>query len=160
MKQLITSAILTLSIFSSHLYASSSSISNENNKAIPTHNIENKKATIANDDAIYFNITMNFESEKCMYSLVKLNADGSIESIGIKNGFKNLNNLPLRYSFTDNTLSDNDVQYVLYRIGSDSELIAQWVYSATDHSINSVELNVDLSECINSSENENSILID
>ena len=160
MKQLITITILSLSIITNQFYASNSTYSSLDSKTSPTYNIENKKAIVVKNDAIYFNVTMNFETEKCMYSLVKLHPDGTMESIGIKSGFKNLNKLPLRYSFKDTSISNSNVVYELYRIGSGSELIAQWNFSATNNEINTTQIEMDLTENIKPIDENNGVITD
>ncbi len=160
MKQLITTTILSLSLLTSQLYASNLTYSSEHKKSAPTYNIENKKAIVVKNDAVYFNVTINLETEKCMYSLVKLNPDGTMESIGIKSGFKNLNNLPLRYSFKDTSISNNNVVYELYRIGSNSELIAQWNFSAANNEINTNQIEMEITENITPLDENNDVLTD
>lgn len=80
------------------------------------------------DGKIYFKVVMSTESENSLYSLVRHNADGSVTSVGIKEGFSNPNNISLLYCFQDE-LPTEDVEYSLYRIASDSRKIVHWDFS-------------------------------
>lgn len=94
------------------------------------------------DETVYFNVTLDRETERCIYSMVRFNADGSMESIGLKDGIKNPNNLPLLYSFKDTDKPKVDVEYALYRIGADSEVIARWTYEHSTGQLESQDINM------------------
>jgi hypothetical protein len=104
---------------------------------------------------------MNVETEKCMYSLVRFNTDGTMKSVGIKNGFVNLNKLPLRYSFKDAETPTEDVKYALYRIGSESSLIAEWQYTSETNTMKLTSTDDSISEnfLLNKSE-KSAVIID
>ena len=89
---------------------------------------------------------MNYETENCIYSLVRFNADGTMESVGLKDGFKNLNNLPLLYSFKDIKIPDTNTEYVLYRIGSDAIIIGKFSFNATTKSLKVLDISQHISE--------------
>lgn len=146
MKKYILVTLFAIGLINASILASSP-INEENENKKTVYNIEKANATYA-EGQIYFNITMDYELEKSMYSLVRVNADGSIESIGIKNGFVNLNQLPLRYSFKDGEAPTADTEYELYRIGSESALIAVWEFDAATKSIKSTPVDSSLSQNI------------
>jgi hypothetical protein len=155
----LTITLITAGIFNSTIYAGSSTTENSENKKT-TYNIDKLNATVNNGE-IYFNITMNVETEKCMYSLVRFNSDGTMKSVGIKNGFVNLNKLPLRYSFKDAETPTEDVKYALYRIGSESSLIAEWQYTSETNTMKLTSTDDSISEnfLLNKSE-KSAVIID
>ena len=104
-----------------------------------TYHVQRQSATIVSSQ-IFFNVTLDAESENCIYSLVRFNQDGSMASVGIKEGLKNVNNLELLYSFKETEKPEEDVEYTLYRIGSGSEPIAQWNYNSVANTIESQQL--------------------
>merc|ERR1712228_956641 len=91
-------------------------------------NVVELRATVV-PNGIYFNVTVNKESENCAYSLVRFDHDGSMISVGLKDGFKNENELDLLYSFKDISVPEADCSYALYRFGSKSDIIGKWNYS-------------------------------
>lgn len=90
-------------------------------------------ATVIEDQA-FFNLKMLNESEDAVYSLVRYNADGSYTSIGILDAVPNTINQPILYSFNDDEAQDEDVEYVLLRIGFEVEEIGTWTYKADNGS--------------------------
>ena len=157
MKHLILITLISVGILNSSVFAGSP-INEENDTKKTVYNIEKVNATYV-DGQIYFNVTTDFETEKCMYSLVRVNADSSIESVGIKNGFINLNQLPLRYSFKDAEPPTEDVKYALYRIGSESSLVAQWQYTSETNAMKLTSTDDSISENFLLNSNEKSALI-
>ena len=153
----LTITLISAGIFNSTIYAGSSTTENSEHKKT-TYNVDKLNATVNNGE-IYFNITMNVETEKCMYSLVRFNSDGTMKSVGIKNGFVNLNKLPLRYSFKDAETPTEDVKYALYRIGSESSLVAEWQYNSESNSMLLTPIDNSISENFIMNNNEKSALI-
>jgi hypothetical protein len=145
MKKIIISAILSLIILSSNVYANNPEIIAGGDKTNTAYNVDKLSAQVVNNK-VYFNVTVNYETEKCIYSLVRFNPDGTIESIGLKDGCTNLNNLPLLYSFKDNEAPKEDLEYVLYRIGSDSKVIGKFIFNAKTESIALADFDIDISE--------------
>lgn len=91
---------------------------------------------LALEGKVYINMSAMNEVETGVYSLIRRYADGSFESVGIKDAHPNQLNQPLLYSFRDNEVPEEDVRYELIRINyKDNPLIASWTYDAQTASI-------------------------
>ena len=143
MKKFLLIITLASGLISGNAFAGTDEVKDD--KKAQEFHIERQTATIVNEK-IYFNITLDVETENCIYSLVRFNADESMESVGIKEGLKNLNNLQLLYSFKEEIKPEENVEYVLYRIGSGSEAIAKWSFNSKDNKIESLNLEPQLVE--------------
>lgn len=84
---------------------------------------------------VYFNLLMLNESKPGVYSLVKQCADGTLESIGMKDIGVNTINEPLLYSFVDKSTDTAPVSYRLIRISFEVETIMVWNCGKTDQGI-------------------------
>lgn len=145
MKTIIIIAALSFGLLSSNTYAGHEITNKKEAKKEVTYNVNKLQAKVVGS-SLFFNLTMDFESENCIYSLVRYNEDGSMTSIGLKDGFKNTSNIALLYSFKDSEVPCSNVQYELYRIGTTSETIAKWEYSNSTKKIESISLKKMLSE--------------
>ena len=86
-------------------------------------------------DHIYFNLKMKNESETGFYSMVRVLPDGEIESVDTRQMVANTIDKPLLYSFVEDELPIYDVDYVLYRIASETQVVQTWSYCAADHKL-------------------------
>jgi hypothetical protein len=77
---------------------------------------------------VYFKLLMLNESKPGFYSLVKEYADGTFESVGLKEIGVNTINQPLMYCFVDKSKSI-PVKYKLSRISNEVETLKTWVCS-------------------------------
>jgi len=145
MKAFIIITVLTFGLLSNTMYGGNDLKTKEEEKKESTYNVNNLQAKVV-AGSLFFNVTMDFESENCIYSLVRYNEDGTLTSIGLKDGFKNVSNIALLYSFKDSDMPSTDVKYELYRIGSESEVIAKWEFTNDIKKIESVNIFNDLSE--------------
>jgi len=73
---------------------------------------------------VYFKLLMKNETKDGIYSLVRRYSDGSFEYVGHKNIVPNDIDTPLLYCLKDTEIPSDDFTYVLYRITSDSEVVA------------------------------------
>ena len=145
MKNYILTALLAISFLANSVYAGNTGPKNEEKATDNSScNVNELNARIF-EDKVFFNVILDFESENCIYSLVRFNKDGSITSVGIKNGFKNLTNLSLLYPFNDPSIPPTNVEYVLYRITAESEVIGKWNFNFDSKKIQSVDISESLS---------------
>ncbi len=87
---------------------------------------------------VYFNVKFTNEKHDGFYSLVRIDENEEVSSIGVKEATPNNLNLPLLYSFSDQDVPSENVSYQLILITIEgSELIGAWNYN---HSENSIEL--------------------
>ncbi len=77
---------------------------------------------------VYFKLLMLNESKPGFYSLVKEYADGTFESVGLKEIGVNTINQPLMYCFVDKSKSI-PVKYTLSRISHEVETLKTWDFS-------------------------------
>ena len=87
------------------------------------------------NNVVYLKLRMLNESKSGFYSLVREFADGTFESVGVREIVANNINTPLLYSFMDNEVPDMDVNYVLYRITDESVEVKRWNYCATNQQL-------------------------
>ena len=87
------------------------------------------------NETVYFKLLMQNETKDGVYSLVRLYSGGSFEFVGYKNIVPNDIDQPLLYCLKDNEIPSDDFTYVLYRITSESEIVATWEYNTEKQSI-------------------------
>jgi len=141
MKSLTTlSTIFILMIISSSSFAVTSDYSVSDTSKVIQRDVEKSLTAKVIGDKIYFKLTMLNESKPGMYSLVKTYADGTFESIGIKDIAVNTINQPLLYSFVEENKSDVNVSYDLIRISFNVEPVESWQYCPLQDKVCTSEL--------------------
>lgn len=83
----------------------------------------------------YFKLKMLNESKAGFYSMARIYADGTIESVAIKRITVNTINQPLLYCFADKQTPNVDCTYALYRISEKNEMLQLWYYDAAKKTI-------------------------
>ena len=101
----------------------------------PTQDIKIDQSARIYNTTCYFKLRMQNESKKGIYSLVRQYSDGNIEYVSHKQIVPNTINQPLLYCFKDETIPNCNFEYVLYRVCTESEVVATWTYCNSTQSI-------------------------
>ena len=113
-------------------------------RAAPTNTLESKpivRDTLISvtarhyENSNYFQLKMLNESKAGFYSMVRIYADGTIESVAIKSITVNTINQPLLYCFADKKTPNVNFTYALYRISDKNEIVQLWHYHAAEKTI-------------------------
>lgn len=124
----ITSLILLFT------YSTSGYSNNKDSTAIK-RDVQHYLTARAIDGNLFINLSMINESKPGKYSLIKIDSNGSSESICQKDININTSNKRQFYSFIVKDKSEVIVTYQLVRISNNRETIGTWEYSPSENTI-------------------------